>query len=124
MDELKLLIEAVAGLPTMTLWVLVGYLIYKLAVIGSTYSLVRFSIEKVHNYMVKPKHELVDRTIDVKGISITTDGTFDRLTAQLHRIVGKRTGIASRYIHDCSVDWLREAIDAKEVADARAKEAS
>ena len=35
MDELKTLIEAVAGLPTLTLWVLVGYLVYKLAIVGS-----------------------------------------------------------------------------------------
>ena len=30
-DELKLLIEAVAGLPTLMVWVLVGFLAYKLA---------------------------------------------------------------------------------------------
>ena len=41
MEELKLLIEAIAGLPTITLWVLVGYLVYKLAVVGSIYGVIR-----------------------------------------------------------------------------------
>lgn len=34
MDELKLLIEMVSNLPSLAVWVLVGYLAYKVAVVG------------------------------------------------------------------------------------------
>ena len=121
MDELKLLIEAVAGLPTITLWVLVGYLAYKLAVIGSIYGVIRFGIEKFVEWRTTPNREVVDRTSKVKDLSITTDGTFESLIAQLGRVVGKGGYSDTHYIHGCAVDWLREAITEKELRDAEKK---
>jgi hypothetical protein len=118
MEELKLLIEAVAGLPTITLWVLVGYLIYKLAVIGSVYGVIRFGIEKFVQWKTTPKQILEDKTHVVKNLSITTDGTFDNLISQLSRLRGKGLSISSQYIHGASVDWLREAITEKELREA------
>ncbi len=35
MEELKLLIEMVADLPQMALWVLVGFFVYKVVIVGS-----------------------------------------------------------------------------------------
>lgn len=55
MDELKLLIELVASLPTMAIWVLVGFYIYKVTVIGSIYGLLRLCIVKMHDWLTKPK---------------------------------------------------------------------
>jgi hypothetical protein len=40
---------------------------------------------------------------------------------QLRRVRGKGTNINSDYIHGCSVDWLREAIDEKIAKDEAAK---
>jgi len=124
MEELKLLIEAVAGLPTLTLWVLVGFLIYKLAVIGSVYGTIRYGIEKFVQWKTTPKHMLEDKTDMVKNIAITHDGTFDALVEQLRRLIGKgfdNNRIGTRYIHGQSVDWLREAITEKELRDAETK---
>lgn len=124
MDELKLLIEAVAGLPTLTLWVLVGFLIYKLAMIGSVYGVIRFGIEKFVQWKTTPKHDLIQSTHLVKNMSITSDGTFEALLAQLSRLVGKGFNndiVGSRFIHGQSVDWLREAITEKELREAEKK---
>lgn len=121
MEELKLLIEAVAGLPTLTLWVLVGFLIYKLAMIGSVYGVIRFGIEKFVEWKTTPKHELIQSTHLVKNMSITSDGTFDDLLVQLSRLVGKGVGIETKYIHSQTVDWLREAITEKELREAEKK---
>lgn len=122
MEELKTLISAVAGLPTLTLWVLLGYLVYKLAVIGSIYGVVRFAIEKLHSVLItrKTKTENVDLYGTIHGMCITKDGSHVALLSQLERIRGKGTGLGSGgYIHACSAQWLREAIDAKEIEDAK-----
>jgi len=49
MDELKLLIDMVANLPTLAVWVLVGYLAYKVVVVGSIYGVIRLLIIKGHD---------------------------------------------------------------------------
>lgn len=120
MEELKLLIDMVAHLPQMALWVLVGYLIYKLAVLGSIYGTIKFCAEKLHGWAVAKKTETVTREINLRdslhGISITSDGTLDELIRQVRRVCGKKA-YKSQFIHTASVDWLREAIDAKEKLD-------
>lgn len=116
MEELKILVDMVAHLPQMALWVLVGFLIYKLAVVGSIYGTIRFTVEKLHSY-------LIHRRVEYKEIRPTLDAMCikaesERLIAQLHRLRGKGVGIKSDYIHEASVDWLREAIDDKIAKDA------
>jgi len=37
------------------------------------------------------------------------------MITQIKRIKGKNLNIESNYIHEESVDWLREAINAKEI---------
>ena len=119
MEELKLLIGMVANLPQMALWVLCGFLAYKLAVIGSIYGVIRFTVEKLHDYLVKRRTEYKEVRTLVDGMCI--DAAVEPLMAQLHRLKGRKTGIASSYIHRSSVDWLREAIDEKEARDCAPK---
>jgi hypothetical protein len=63
MEELKILIEMVSHLPTMMVWVLVGYLIYKVSIIGSIYGVIRLLIVKLHDWAVKPKEEIVTQSL-------------------------------------------------------------
>lgn len=121
MDELKLLIDMVAHLPSMALWVLVAFWAYKVVVIGSIYGVVRLFIVKLHSWLTTPKHELriVDETARVGSLSI--QNCRDELIAQLHRVKGKGLTIESDYIHAASVDWLRRAIDAQIAADQAVK---
>lgn len=98
MEELKLLIEAVAGLPTITLWVLVGYLIYKLAVIGSMYGVIRYGIAKFVEWKTVPRQFKV-------GTQCINEDVEQALQVQLARLM------SSIYIHSDGVLKLKTAID-------------
>ena len=123
MDELKLLVDMVAHLPTMAVWVLCGYLAYKVAVVGSIYGLARFAIDRLYQWLTAPKHELktVELRATIDGVCVAN--TADALIAQIHRLRGKGLSIGSSYIHPPSVDWLREAIDAKIELDRQSEKA-
>jgi hypothetical protein len=126
MEELKLLIGMVTDLPQMALWVLMGYLIYKLAIIGSIYGTIRFVAEKAHDYAIKrkelpPVSQEISFTDMLYGITISSDETTKKLMHQIKRVAGKGMRHKSDYIHGCSVDWLREAINAKIDADMAEK---
>lgn len=102
MDELKVLIEMLAGLPHTVLWVLVGYLIYKLVLLGSIYGVLRLLIEKAHDWLTRPK--VVQW--DLEGISIDP-GVGRELMFQLRRL----GGVGLKYLHASDVQRLRTAVD-------------
>jgi uncharacterized membrane protein YhiD involved in acid resistance len=114
MEELKILVDMVAHLPTMAVWVLCGYLVYKVAVVGSIYGVIHFGLAQLFGWLKTNKA----REVEYKELRVMLDGVCIRaaiepLMAQLHRLRGKAVSIDSSYIHDSSVEWLREAIDAK-----------
>ena len=108
MEELKLLIEAVAGLPTITLWVLVGYLIYKLAVIGSVYGVIRYGIEKFVEWRTTPPPPPPPeiKEYSLRGIAISDD-VAHRLERQVARL--KRNNLS--YIHLDDVERFEKILD-------------
>lgn len=118
MEELKLLIEMVSNLPAMAMWVLVGFWAYKVVVIGSIYGVIRLAINKIHNWLTTPKHELKKLELRPTIDGLCLSGQADALIAQLNRLRGAGTSINSGYIHSNSVDFLREAIDDKFAKDA------
>ena len=117
MEELKLLVEMVANLPSMAMWVIAFFFVYKVVVIGSIYGLIRFAIDKMHSWLtgvgVKQMRPMIDR------ICIT--GNEDDFATQLKRLRGKGSNIGSEYVHKCSVEWLRDAIDEKEQRESQAR---
>jgi hypothetical protein len=112
MEELKLLIEAVAGLPTLTLWVLLGYLIYKLAVIGSVYGVVRFGIEKIHDWLTS-RHKVKDVRPMIDRVCIT--GCADQLITLIQSLANVSTRAKTGYVHSSDVEWLEAAVREKKV---------
>ena len=115
MEELKLLIEMVANLPAMAMWVLLGFFAYKVIVVGSIYGVIRYTVEKLHSYLVTRKVEYKEIRPLLDGMCMGTQ--TDHLISQIRRIRGRGVNIDSEYIHEQSVEWLREAIDAKIEAD-------
>ena len=120
MEELKTLIALIKELPQTALWVLAGYLFFKLAIVGSIYQVIALAITKTHDYLVTKKA----REVEYKEIRPMLDGmcikaATDALVSQIHRLKGKGTGIGSDYIHAQSVEWLRQAIDDKMDKDRR-----
>jgi hypothetical protein len=127
MEELKLLVGMVTDLPSMALWVIAFFFIYKIAIIGSVYGVIRFVAGSLFDWLRAKKAAPVEykeiRPM-IDGICITSDGTTESLIAQLHRLRGRNLSIKSEYIHRCSVDWLREAIDEKIAKDQANKKAA
>lgn len=126
MEELKEILSMIVNLPGMALWVLGGYLLYKLSILGSIYSTIRFSVEKFYNYkLTKYNFELKEKEVPVVlrdkfyGLTIHSDSTLEELISQIRRVAGKGLTIESNYIHSNSVDWLRKAIDAKILEDLK-----
>jgi hypothetical protein len=122
MEEIKQLVEAVANLPNIALWLAFFLLVYKVTVVGSIYGVIRFCTQKIHDVFVAKK----TREVEYKEIRPMIDGMCirtetDKLIAQLYRIRGKGVNIPTEYIHQQSVDWLREAIDDKIEKDNLAK---
>ena len=120
MEELKSLIQMINGLPNAAIWVLGGYLFFKLAIIGSVYQVIALFITKAHDYLVTKKA----REVEYKEIRPMLDGmcikaATEALVSQIHRLRGKGTGISSDYIHAQGVEWLRQAIDDKMDKDRR-----
>lgn len=103
MEELKLLIEMVAGLPAMAMWVLVGFFAYKVVVIGSIYGLIRYVTGQLFDWL---KSKPGNATTQIDDICIT--GAKSELIAQIHRLRAH-----SSYVHISDVGWLRQAIDDK-----------
>lgn len=104
MEELKDLIHAIAGLPTLTIWILTGYLIYKLAVVGSMYGVIRYGIQKFVEWRTSPV------TLQFKvGTKIIDEATAEQLQVQISRIASY-----SGYIHSSDVTKMRNALDAME----------
>ena len=100
MEELKLLIEMVSHLPTLTVWVLAGYLAYKIAVIGSIYGVIKLMIQRLYEWKTHPaQFKVSTRIIDAQ--------TAEALQVQIARIG------STSYIHMSDVQALREALDVK-----------
>ena len=126
MEELKLLVQMVASLPTLAVWVIVAFYIYKVSIIGSIYGVIRFGTSKLHDWAVTRKTlPPIQREISLNdltyGITILDEQVQRALMAQIRRVCGKNVRIDSEYIHMSSVDWLREAINDKEQKDQKFK---
>ena len=100
MEELKLLIEMVASLPQMALWVCIGFFVYKVTVIGSIYGVIRFCVQKAYDAYKKPQE------FTLNGITINKD-VETALKVQLARLTNSAYG----YIHSTDVADLQRAIE-------------
>lgn len=109
MDELKMMVEMVAKLPQLALWVLIGFWVYKVVVVGSIYGVIRFVVDRLHSWLVTPKHNLLVHDVRLMLDGHCIQGTKEGLVVQLERIK-RATG---KYVHGSDVEWLRSAIDEK-----------
>lgn len=116
MEELKIIMDTVAHLPAMALWVLAGLLLYKIVIIGSIFGVARLFILKAHDWAVKPRQKEIDEAVD--KITVCS-GSFNHLIVQLKRLVNVRAGVGSEWIHETDVRWLKEAIDEKMAKDKK-----
>lgn len=122
MEELKILVDMISKLPTMALWVLIGFWAYKVIIVGSIYGVIRFVVDKLHNFLVTRKTEYKNVEIRAMLDGMCISGQLAPLIYQINRLRGKDVGIDTSYIHSASVNWLRDAIDDKIAKDSLKKQ--
>ena len=97
-------------LPDLAIWILVGILFYKVFIIGGTINLIKFIVNKVHDYLTKPKEVTTNVRIDNRFI--THDGTYRDFLSLLDKIHSHvNTPSKGEYLHHRDVQWMREAIE-------------
>lgn len=115
MEELQVLIGMVSDLPSMAIWVLIGFFAYKTIIVGSIFGVIKLAITSLHSWSTTPKETLnkivEDRTTVIDRLTIKD--AFVPLINQLERLPGMTTSIGSDYIHIGDVRWLAKAIDEK-----------
>lgn len=122
-DELKQLMDVFKDAPNVVIWLVVGFFVYKLvmylSVTGVAYKIASLLITKAHNAYISER-PTQRKVTSIHGFDeITLTDCLPELMKQLRRIRGKGLTITSRYIHEQSVDWLKEAIDDKEAKDEK-----
>lgn len=135
-EELKTLLDAVASIPTLAVWVAIGFLFYKVFIWGSVVAALLKSWSLLIEWMgrwVDAKPRLADTELEKLKVSkmpevkqlyvgkVTITGEEGYLLQQIKRCAGKGIGINSQYLHQQSIDWLRDAIDEKELREQEVK---
>lgn len=98
MEELQLLIQMVSNLPSMALWVLVGFWAYKVIIVGSVYGVIRYCVSKFVEWRTMPIQ------YKMEGITINQDVTLQVLV-QLRRLAD------SSYFHSTDAKRLENAVN-------------
>lgn len=114
MDELKLLVELVADLPQMALWVLAGFFVYKITVVGSIYGVARLLITKIHCWIISLRDKPVVEAVDL-GELLMYPQDYSALLDSLKQF--RRDGLL--YLHKEDVSKLVGII--KKIIDERNK---
>jgi len=136
MESLRELMELVKDLPGMTLWILGGFLFYKLAitgsVIGALTAVSKLLINKVHD--IKSRPVINEELIDVDGYFIT--GSKQNFLRLIERVCVYRKdlekesrytrysslGVGKQFLHAHDIEWVEEAIKEKMEKDKLQKE--
>ena len=97
-------------LPTLAIWVLVGFWCYKVVCVGSIYGIIRLAINKLHSWKTSPRdYKIKTRVAD--------EETLHQLEIEIARIGGKY-----QRIWESDVLWLREAINDKVAKEQQEKD--
>lgn len=87
MEEFKVILEMLASLPTLAVWVLAGFLVYKLAVVGSIFGLARLLIASIF----KAYHETLNTprrvALTLSNSIFDTNATREEFMHELERIL-------------------------------------
>lgn len=127
MEELKLLVESIAGLPDLAIWVVAMYFTFKLAIVGSIYGVIRFVALKLHDWAITKKTTIVEEVtkVEVKHSNITLDSklisTLKGEPEQMYRLFDrmKRNGLS--YIFEDDITRVHRALDMLESSEKENK---
>jgi hypothetical protein len=126
LDALKDLIGLLKDIPNHAMWILGGYMFYKLFIVGSIYGCIRLAINRFHEYLLAPKTIIHKWDIGSHFINSETkeslEELLDTLKSPKNRADLKFISKSGRhYIHSTDVKWLRDLAET-EIASKMKKE--
>ena len=114
MEELKLLVESIAGLPDLAIWVVAMYFFFKLAIVGSIFGVARLFINKVHNIYFtkhnKPEPPIIEKT-DIHFGQYVISNYHKNIKEEIERLLKLMICKDYTYIHKDDISDLRKFID-------------
>lgn len=125
-EELKLVLETLGDLGASAVWLAVGFLLFKLVMYLSTTGAVVFIakllIERVHSVMTQKKEPEPVRDVQLQGICITHDGTYDGLIGLIRSLSAQlNESRTSGYFFKHNLDWLSDAVAEKFARESQGK---
>jgi hypothetical protein len=119
MDELKILIESISGLPDLAIWVIAMYLFFKLAIVGSIFGVARLFILKAYDsFKLKYSEKVVVEKIIEKEVTKVVNfdigqylikGVEEETAECIKKIIlATRRDDGFKYIHQSNIDELKE----------------
>lgn len=116
MEEIKELLHLIEKIPSLTLWILGGFGVYKLVMYLSTTGAIvlisKLAINKGHDYLTRP-----ERKEFRIGELCMHDTVANQLVMTLSTLERKDRGFL--YLDD--VKWLQDAINEKKLRDTQAE---
>lgn len=107
-------------LPDLAIWILIGILFYKVFIIGSSISLAKYAINKLHSFLTKPSEVITIHKYGAHFVNTEAQVGFEELLKSLH---GFRFDAHRTYVHESDINLLCDLIkqhkEKKEVKDER-----
>ena len=89
MEELQQLANIINSLPQLAIYIFLAFFCYKIVVIGSVFSLIKLTVNKVYDYYVT---RTVEYTVDTDtDIMLTSKSTRDSLVGLLKEVSNSKT---------------------------------
>lgn len=122
-DDLKILIDAVAGMEGTVIYVLLGYIIYQLVIFGGTtgavVAILRLFILKMHNILITRK--TVINEISINDCVIMKNGNIDTIKQAFSLVTDRNGSYSYKYMHMGDCEFLLQAVKEK-IANDKKKE--
>ncbi len=118
-EALKDLTELIKGLPNHAMWILLGFLFYKLFIVGSVYGCIRLGINKIHDYLIRPKETIIKYDVEGHFINAEVYLKFQDLVGQMHNSLEKANPhtipmqymfLGKKWIHTSDIDIMKTAL--------------
>ena len=107
MEQLKLLVEMVSDLPEMAIWVLLGFWVYKIIIVGSLYGCIKYAIKQTHSVLTRQKYK--DGMYALKNHVLYGVEPEDIVTILAR--VARHNDTTSGSFFASDLRWLRQAVE-------------
>jgi|GEM_PF-1943846 len=120
-EALKDLIGLLKDIPHHAMWILGGFMFYKLFIVGSVYGCIRLAINKIHDFLIRPKTTIIEYKI---GEQFINEQVFDKFKLLIRDMADslEKSNPHNQYLqrsyirfgparlHESDIDILRTAL--------------